>query len=1431
VILDYKEFTKLVENFAGELPELLASHHKTRDIAPQIQRLLKFAETRFTLAVVGQMRAGKSSLLNSLIGADLAMVGVNETTATVNWFTYATGEQTRRFRVHWKGRPPEDRDLAERDQWIGESALARDARKLEFFADTEFLKTADVVDTPGTRSLIVEHQEAVDEFLAQKADNETRQIGGGADAILYVVPPVARESDSELLEQFKQTTRLPNSPPHNSLAVVHKWETLESDDPHAEAQRKAARIYEAMRDFVSGTMPVSAPLGWAGERFPDAFWTRILDLAFNTGPDDFNSMLKRDTNFERDYATCPFDGAGRMQFRSDYQIPWPSLKFILRSARSGSSTNAKDLRTFILKTSGIPDLRQEICRRFFARAGALKMSKLLATAFEPCQRAEHILRNHKLELHQDLQKAEYSETALSERIHRGDSALVPAQQFILSAVRNGKDDLAHVSENLRRISLAALLVKEKQQQVEGDMEMLGILDSSHELPSELLEMLRCLFGRYGGDTVARLSFLPKANRNNVDLDDLDRAISKLQEFRRSMPLDMKRAVDHGINRLEEIANAMDEDRILQSPTRHDGDGNDAIIAIDFGMDHTKAAYYEDCSSNARIVVLGEQQSKLIPSVFYLPKAGGKILIGSNAVQMGKVDPDGVIVGLKGEIHKTGKIRRGFGREMPERIILASKLFEYIRCRYLAQISGVDSISRCALAVPSGFHEPQREAIKQAAHLAGFSDVTFVDSGIAAARAWLAESGEAVVGSLLVANIGYTLAEFSTVYFANDEFHVSDIVLPSTLDAGSTGFENRIADRILHLSETITKANQQPPEILLIGEGSRRDSLTSTIKALNIGLVHLPKEAEFAVAMGAATPLRLVLLRHRLFADLKEIERAEQELLDLDCVLGRLSPQRAADWNEAAILGWPEGKWLAGACHFEGINGWPHNKEIGARCFQQALEAGFRKAYSSLATCYDQGEGVTKNPVKAVELWNAAAVSGDPFAAIALANHYLEGQGVPADPARSMSFLRGSADSGSAFARWLLGVRYLQGTGCECDEKEAQRQFRLAVTPIEKSARNGGKTAQWVIGCCYLRAWGVQTNLPLAIEWLSKSAEQGYTWAQTTLADCYVDGVGVPVDARKAVELLRGAAIQGAATAQAKLGITLLSGFGGTVDAAEAFEWFRKSADHGDADGQHQLGRCFVYAIGVHENKVVGFGWIKKAAEQGHALAQNDVGQCLLNGIGVIRDPQAAIPWLKKSAEQNCPVGLCSIALCYRAGVGIARDQQQAVALFRQSAEMGHHDSMMWLGVSLRDDNRTPSDKCEAVSWLRRAAENNHSGAIFQLGLCLVHGVGVGKDVDTGFSHVQRAAEMGDSDAQCFVGNCWLAGDYVRQNYYEAFKWLSQAAEQGNFDGQIGLGKCYLNGWGITRDVSTAAKWLQPAADAGYPDAKTLLGKCYQTGLL
>ena len=182
------------------------------------------------------------------------------------------------FESVWKNQPEEEFPRNEIEKWVGNSELARDALRLEFFANVPFLKNAYIVDTPGTRAIIEDHEEKIQEFITDKTESETHEQGNRADAIIYVFPPVARETDEELLRSFEQGSRIQNAAPYNSVTVVHKWETINSPDPFEEVQRKVAQIKKVFNAYVAEVLPVSAPMGWACEHFDDDFWETIFSL-------------------------------------------------------------------------------------------------------------------------------------------------------------------------------------------------------------------------------------------------------------------------------------------------------------------------------------------------------------------------------------------------------------------------------------------------------------------------------------------------------------------------------------------------------------------------------------------------------------------------------------------------------------------------------------------------------------------------------------------------------------------------------------------------------------------------------------------------------------------------------------------------------------------------------------------------------------------------------------------------------------------------------------------------------------------------------------------------------------------------------------------------------------------------------------------------
>lgn len=563
VVFGYVEFQTLIERFAAELPRLLERHPLTATLVQRVTGLLDAAETPFTVAIVGQMRVGKSSLLNALVGRDLAVTGVTETTATINWFRYGAGAQLDRFRVHWKDRPAEDFDRRHIGRWVGDSEQAAATRCIDFFADADFLKVANIVDTPGTRSTIMAHEEATQEFMGLRHDSETRRLGSQADAVIYVLMPVARETDQTFLSAFRDNTRLPGSSAYNSLAVLHKFETLEEEDLLDGATKKAGRVQDALRESVACVLPVSAPLAMAAARFDAGFWSSLLQLVRRSTDDALRAVLQSDQRFDgREAPGCALDAATRRRLREQYRLPWPSLRLTVRLARQCTSEDPEKIRTYVQEASGIDRLRRELDRRFFSRTRVIKAFSLLAKAWEPCQIAQTRLRNQKVSLAEALERAGDLVELLESRISAGDAALTPVLDYVRTSRSAVQREVEDVGELLRRISDAVLPIQDAYDDMNGDLKALEILDSkAGELEPETLRQLRALFGHNGPDLQSRLAAADASVGNAVAV--IEASIAKYRRLEREWPRDLRPVAEHAVARLEQMADALEAARTLR----------------------------------------------------------------------------------------------------------------------------------------------------------------------------------------------------------------------------------------------------------------------------------------------------------------------------------------------------------------------------------------------------------------------------------------------------------------------------------------------------------------------------------------------------------------------------------------------------------------------------------------------------------------------------------------------------------------------------------------------------------------------------------------------------------------------------------------------------------------------------------------------------
>ena len=343
----------------------------------------------FNVAVFGRMKTGKSTLINASVGRSLAVTGVEEATATINVLSHSDTPGT--FVAHWKDSPPESFPLeALQSDWNGKTADVLDRVKrvsfLELFSDAESLKLCEITDTPGTGSEESVHEDVTQNFLAA-----TEKQGRRADAIIYVFPPVGRESDLNNLETFRKNNCIPGSNPYNSVAVLHKWDHIfwENGGDMADIRSKAARLKDVMASMVADVIPVSAPLALAAVEAPDDYWAYALALCRAVQWTDLERALSRDGKWDRDALRCAF--------RKSYPLPWPSFQIIMReiSQHADACPDVATVRDRILQLSGIRDLKVFLDANFF-KCGELIRQKQTYNEILRTQKKAYALMDRRL---------------------------------------------------------------------------------------------------------------------------------------------------------------------------------------------------------------------------------------------------------------------------------------------------------------------------------------------------------------------------------------------------------------------------------------------------------------------------------------------------------------------------------------------------------------------------------------------------------------------------------------------------------------------------------------------------------------------------------------------------------------------------------------------------------------------------------------------------------------------------------------------------------------------------------------------------------------------------------------------------------------------------------------------------------------------------
>ena len=225
------------------------------------------------------------------------------------------------------------------------------------------------------------------------------------------------------------------------------------------------------------------------------------------------------------------------------------------------------------------------------------------------------------------------------------------------------------------------------------------------------------------------------------------------------------------------------------------------LAIDFGTSRTKVAYFDEDRREPRLIEIGREIRAIIPSTFYVPLEGkGERQVGDDAQDRIEIDPQGVVIGLKKEIHRLGKKHFGLGRQSVGRVDLASDLFRSIRRICREEVFHSD-VTACTLTVPVTFEEQKRECIRQAAELGGFREIKIVEEPVSAAQAWLVQTGQKFGNHVIVCDVGGGTTDLALLRYAGRRFEQVPEVPTAGFAMGGNDIDESIFDQLLGLQDS------------------------------------------------------------------------------------------------------------------------------------------------------------------------------------------------------------------------------------------------------------------------------------------------------------------------------------------------------------------------------------------------------------------------------------------------------------------------------------------------------------------------------------------------------------------------------------------------------------------------------------------------------
>jgi hypothetical protein len=321
-------------------------------------------EEPLRVAVAGMVKAGKSTLLNAIIGEEIAPTDAGECTRVVTWYRYGLTPRVTLHPVTGAPRPLPVRRVSGRLVLDLGSTPAEEVSRLEVEWPSSRLRELTLIDTPGIASLTESASARSIAFLTP-ADAPSE-----ADAIVYLLRHL-HATDLTFLESFRDTG-VGRSGTVNALAVLSRADEIGAGriDALVSARTVAERYRqdESLRALALGVVPVAGLLAQSARTLRESEFGVLAELAA-LDREARERLLVSVDRFSRPDADVRSSPEARRAVLDRFGLFGIRLACVL--LRNGVNESPA-LAAELTRRSGLDPLLRSLGEQFSARADQLK---------------------------------------------------------------------------------------------------------------------------------------------------------------------------------------------------------------------------------------------------------------------------------------------------------------------------------------------------------------------------------------------------------------------------------------------------------------------------------------------------------------------------------------------------------------------------------------------------------------------------------------------------------------------------------------------------------------------------------------------------------------------------------------------------------------------------------------------------------------------------------------------------------------------------------------------------------------------------------------------------------------------------------------------------------------------------------------------------